>query len=590
MKKLLHIFIFQICFTIVVIGQVTMNANRIIAKYHSDGIMESDSRNSLGLRYPGRVAGAIYSSGLLWGCLSNDGAMLNSQPRVNGQKYRSGTSPGRIVGTRTGIVDSVQGRLNQIWKVRRDFATANLFDEVNDHFVDIMSAPVTKEDIYNFYLQDWKSWPAGIGAPFYDADSNGKYEPKFIMKDGKEIPVLYPQADEPGYGGADQVIWYVMNDIANGESPWFSKPLGLEIQTTIFAYDHSATIGTGNAVYKNFKFIYKGTSTTPDTAFLKDMYITHWIDSDLGFCCDDMVACDTLRNIGFVYNGNSHDSEYDKFGIPPPSIGYMLLQGPVIPSVNDVARVGFSQKVGFKNLQMTSFYRTLTGDAYADPPYSLLGSLNYYCLFQGFPPYYGSACQPMIINPATQLPTKFLVSGDPIKRTGWIEEIYDYGSDKRFYLTSGPFNMALNDTQEVAYAVVGGLGSDRISSVSVMKFFASQAKEFYDNIPQYPTNTIEPEPEPIIPEYFSLEQNYPNPFNPGTTISYTFGEQIGNHRHVTLKIFDVLGREVAVLVNETKDPGTYEVTWDAKKIPSGIYYYTFRVGSFVQTRKMMLLK
>ena len=85
---------------------------------------------------------------------------------------------------------------------------------------------------------------------------------------------------------------------------------------------------------------------------------------------------------------------------------------------------------------------------------------------------------------------------------------------------------------------------------------------------------------------FSLEQNYPNPFNPSTVISYRLPET----SFVTLKIYDALGREVAVLVNEQKPAGTYEVEFDASDLSSGIYFYKLQAGSFVQTRKMILLR
>lgn len=88
------------------------------------------------------------------------------------------------------------------------------------------------------------------------------------------------------------------------------------------------------------------------------------------------------------------------------------------------------------------------------------------------------------------------------------------------------------------------------------------------------------------PTKFSLYQNFPNPFNPSTTISY----QIPKTANVTIKAFDILGREVATLVNEEKPAGNYEVKFDASNIASGIYYYQIKTGKFVQTRKMILLK
>jgi len=99
------------------------------------------------------------------------------------------------------------------------------------------------------------------------------------------------------------------------------------------------------------------------------------------------------------------------------------------------------------------------------------------------------------------------------------------------------------------------------------------------------------EGEKILPTEFKLEQNYPNPFNPSTTIKYEIPDQVRNDNVlVKLKIYDVLGREVTTLVNKEQKPGNYEVKFDAKNLSSGIYYYRISSGSFVKTKKMILIK
>jgi hypothetical protein len=89
-----------------------------------------------------------------------------------------------------------------------------------------------------------------------------------------------------------------------------------------------------------------------------------------------------------------------------------------------------------------------------------------------------------------------------------------------------------------------------------------------------------------IPISFNLAQNYPNPFNPSTKINYS----IAQFSQVALKIYDVLGTEVATLVNEEKPAGSYEVNFNASQLSSGIYFYKLQAGSFIQTRKMILIK
>jgi len=91
-----------------------------------------------------------------------------------------------------------------------------------------------------------------------------------------------------------------------------------------------------------------------------------------------------------------------------------------------------------------------------------------------------------------------------------------------------------------------------------------------------------------IPLQFSLSQNYPNPFNPATKIKFAIPAGYGSQTN--LSVYDILGRRVAVLVNQQLRPGTYEVDWDASVYPSGVYFYTITSGSFKETRKMVLLK
>jgi len=104
------------------------------------------------------------------------------------------------------------------------------------------------------------------------------------------------------------------------------------------------------------------------------------------------------------------------------------------------------------------------------------------------------------------------------------------------------------------------------------------------------------ENEETFPTAFSLEQNYPNPFNPSTSIQYA----VSSRQLVSLKVYDVLGNEVATLVNEEKPAGTYEVEFDASTLKgsvsakggyaSGVYFYKLQAGDFIQTKKMVLMK
>lgn len=120
--------------------------------------------------------------------------------------------------------------------------------------------------------------------------------------------------------------------------------------------------------------------------------------------------------------------------------------------------------------------------------------------------------------------------------------------------------------------VVGGIDS------------VAQAVDIVEEI--VPQGTSGTDDEIIPPEAFTLLQNYPNPFNPSTSISYT----IPVYSKVTLKIFDLLGKEIEMLIDEEKAAGRYEVTWNAADLPSGVYFYRLQAGSFAETKKMILMK
>ncbi|OGU78314.1 MAG: hypothetical protein A2W11_07805, partial [Ignavibacteria bacterium RBG_16_35_7] len=112
----------------------------------------------------------------------------------------------------------------------------------------------------------------------------------------------------------------------------------------------------------------------------------------------------------------------------------------------------------------------------------------------------------------------------------------------------------------------------------------------YDGTSSY-SNIIQVEVD--VPVTYTLNQNYPNPFNPSTKIEYTLPVD----GFVELNVYDIMGKEIATLVNEQKPAGTYEIVFDASEFPSGVYFYTIKAvpfgrqaGSFVSTKKMMFLK
>ncbi|MCW9097270.1 MAG: T9SS type A sorting domain-containing protein [Ignavibacteriaceae bacterium] len=123
---------------------------------------------------------------------------------------------------------------------------------------------------------------------------------------------------------------------------------------------------------------------------------------------------------------------------------------------------------------------------------------------------------------------------------------------------------------------------DNLSGVESSRLYYRLKQIDFDGSFEY-SNTIEVE---ITPSVFSLSQNYPNPFNPSTKIKYS----IPQSSNVVIKVFNVVGDEVSTLVNGQKQAGTYELTFNAENLPSGVYFYQLKAGDFIQTKRMILIK
>jgi hypothetical protein len=89
-----------------------------------------------------------------------------------------------------------------------------------------------------------------------------------------------------------------------------------------------------------------------------------------------------------------------------------------------------------------------------------------------------------------------------------------------------------------------------------------------------------------IPTNFALYQNYPNPFNPSTTIEFDIPERT----NVKLVVYDILGREVEILIDKELEPGKYKINFTATNLPTGVYFYRLQAGNFIEQKKMILIK
>jgi hypothetical protein len=425
----------------------------------------------------------------------------------------------------------------------------------------------TEQEIYDQYIKDWNEWPADLGAPFvYGKDSNN------VQRNAGPYD---PQYDIPGQPGADQTLWYVANDcnIVGTMDVWASPVIGLEMQRTIWGYNRTGALG--QTIFLSTLLINKS------GAKIDSMFLVQWADPDVGVANNDYAGCDTSRDLGFDYNGTATDTVY---GTSIPAVGYDIVQGPIAPGApDDTAGFRLGKRPGYRNLRMSAFVFYVPIPVYEEVAPEIL----WYRLMNGTTGATGSP----IIDPTTMNTTKFCLSGDPVQAqdgsAGWVDGILGLvPSDRRFYMTSGPFTMAAGDTQEMVVALTVGLGTDYLSSITALRSADDSVQRFYDSLTgtgSVLTVAVAPDGLPSTPQ---LLQNYPNPFNPTTAIRY----QLSAVSDVKLVVYDILGREVAELVNERKAPGSYEVRFDATGLASGIYLYRLTAGSFVRVRKMVLVR
>lgn len=151
-----------------------------------------------------------------------------------------------------------------------------------------------------------------------------------------------------------------------------------------------------------------------------------------------------------------------------------------------------------------------------------------------------------------------------------------------------PISVSVGSTKEFSQKI--NLQSVWIpDSLSVVVFIQSKSKKTVYQSSRIRYSSIVTsisENTKLEPTQFKLDQNYPNPFNPSTVISY----QLAVGSHVTLKVYDILGNEVATLINGQKSAGNYSVKFNASNLSSGVYFYQLKAGNLVRTKKMILLK
>ncbi len=433
---------------------------------------------------------------------------------------------------------------------------------------------ITRDDLITYAetgiaSDNLRHWPWLLGAPVVDGDGiEGNYD-----LDGGDRPALM----------GDQMLWWVMNDTGNEhlfrESN--SPPIGMEVHVSAFAFDRPTSYVNDFTFYR-YKLLYKGHEP------FDEVHFGVFVDADLGNFDDDYVGSDSTLHLGFTYNSDNFDEGTDGYGEAPPAIGYTFLRTATDADGLDNDRDGQIDEAG-EDQNMTAFVYFNTGGGVTECPQIARHYYNYLRARWKNDRHLTLGGNGLDFS---ETPTNFMFSGDPTTGAFWSEINRDgqgTGSRpgyRRFFMSTGPFTMQPGEAQEIVVAVVWARGDDHLDSVRQLKSGTARLHEVADEILVPDVTFRVPEPPPAPADVLGFAQNFPNPFSSATTIRYSLPQSMV----IRLRVYDVLGREVATLVNGRQAPGIYTVEFDGASLPTGVYFYRIEMDHLRSTKHMTLTR
>ncbi|MEM8488595.1 MAG: T9SS type A sorting domain-containing protein [Bacteroidota bacterium] len=420
-----------------------------------------------------------------------------------------------------------------------------------------------------------RDWPAYLGAPVIDGDGD---------------PDNYNLAggDEPELLG-HQRLWWIMND--RGNTHWLngSEPLGLEVHASAFAYKYHPLVE--HQTFYSYKLINKSTATIQDT------YFTIWTDGDMGDYNDDYVGSDSLLGLAYYYNADNDDQ--GGYGKAPPAIGFMFLNTPSaendgIDNDRDSLIDEPKEKLGATVIMSHRRYTASWGD-----PRDAHDIINYARgiwrdgspIIEGFWGYEDNNWS----ADSQRVATRFSFPGDPLTNSFWSEMNANNNgrpnplSDRRLHMSTGPFTFAQGDTVHIAFTFLYARGSDHLDSIRTLKSTATSILGSADAFLAHnavPNPFLKPELAPHPNHVLGFDQNFPNPFSNSTTIRYSLPQAM----QVRLTVYDILGREVAQLVDAYQESGIHTADFNAASLPPGVYLAHLEADFLRFTKRMLLIR
>ena len=440
---------------------------------------------------------------------------------------------------------------------------------------------IETEDIQSFIdgqgaSNNLKNWPWQLGAPVVDGDGN----PDNYNLEGGDLPELF----------GDQRLWWVMNDRGNVHETSDNDPIGLEVHASAHAFAHPGFVS--NSTFYSYKLINKN-SATFDKAFFG-----LFKDIELGNFNDDYVGSDSLLHLSYGYNADNEDEGGEGYGLAPPAIGFTFLETELAPPDSvDNDRDGEIDETDEKIGAYSMVYFKSSGSVNGDPQ----TGRHYYNYMQSrwkddapmYKGYNGYDWRTYVDDDLPLETTRFSYSGDPVTKAFWTEfNINNQGrawrpADRRSVFSSGPYTIAPFDTIEVRLAIVWSRGRDNLDSVTELKKDVRAIRGTSDAFYTPTSAKLQPKDVPQSPPLvLGFDQNFPNPFTQSTTLRYSLPQTM----QVRLAVYDMLGREVALLVDAQQEAGIHTTEFDAGNLPAGIYLARIDLDFLRFTKRMVLLR
>ena len=188
-----------------------------------------------------------------------------------------------------------------------------------------------------------------------------------------------------------------------------------------------------------------------------------------------------------------------------------------------------------------------------------------------------------IMVPQSKQITMFMYSGDPVTGVGYLDS---HGGERYSWMSSGPFSFKRGESQEIIGVKIVAAGETSLNSVTVLKQLAVRA----DSLFQHKLFDLKGNAGYTVSKSFELSEAYPNPFRNRVSLSF----KLSRSEHVTIKIYNILGQNVATLVDEPRQPGSYSSRWEGrdalgKHLSAGIYFIHFKANEHNELRKVVLV-